>query len=152
MSMCSVITLALVPGKPFQRNLTDRIAYVGDMARKRGTGLTEEQAAHLAGVLRPYLDRYEGNGTRLARAMDVSQSQLSQLLSGRGRGAGVAVLCRIRQFTGISIDDILGLPALTAREDLHSQIRHAVKAELAELQRRKAPVPAKIRRVPREEA
>jgi hypothetical protein len=79
------------------------------VARKRDTGLTQEQAEHLATELKPFLDRFGGNQTRMAKAWGVSQPQLNQILNASGRGAGVAVLCRLRQATGRSIDDLLGL-------------------------------------------
>jgi hypothetical protein len=102
------------------------------MGRKPGTGLTDQQAKHLAAELRPFLDRFDGNQTRMAKAWDISQSQLSQLLGGRHKGAGVMVLCKLRAATGKSIDDLLGLPALGATLD--DRIRDAVTKALDELE------------------
>lgn len=81
------------------------------MGTKKESGLTDEQARHLAGVLRQHLERYE-SGVAMARAWGISQSQLSQLMGGHRKGAGIAVLCRIRRHTGMSIDSLLGLPPL----------------------------------------
>lgn len=98
------------------------------MGRKAGTGLTAEQAAHLAMRLKPFHERFDENGAAMARSWGVSQSQLAQILNGRGRGAGVAVLCRLRLHTGISIDDLLGLPRLGP--SLEDKIRATVTEEL----------------------
>lgn len=101
------------------------------MARQRGTGLTDDQAKRLADLLRPYRDeRFGGNATDMARAWGVSQSQLSQILSGRGRGAGVAVLIRLRAATGRTLDDLLGLPELGPTQE--DRIRAAVERALDE--------------------
>ncbi len=107
------------------------------MARKRGTGLTTEQAEHLAAELRVFLSRYENNATTMARAWGVSQPQLSQILSGRGRGAGVAVLCRLRMHSGRTIDDLLGLPPLGPTLD--DKIRAAVVKAVDDLETTKHP-------------
>lgn len=103
------------------------------MGRKRGTGLTDAQAEHLAKELKPFCDqRFDGNGTAMAKAWGIAQSQMSQILSGRGRGAGVAVLCRLRQATGKSIDELLGLPPLGP--SLDDRIRAAVSHAIDELE------------------
>jgi hypothetical protein len=77
--------------------------------------LTHQQAQHLASVVRPFVEQYVGSATAMARAWQLSQSQLSQILSARGRGAGLAVLCRIRLHTGMSLDELLGLPPVGRR-------------------------------------
>lgn len=78
-------------------------------------GLTDDEREHLATILRRVRDtRCEGNGTELARLIGVSQSQLSQILRGKKsqRSAGIPVLKRIRAFTGLTIDDLIGLRPL----------------------------------------
>ncbi len=102
------------------------------VGRKQGTGLTEQQARHLAEQLRPFHVRFEENGTAMAKAWGISQSQMAQLLTGRGRGAGVAVLCRLRMHTGLAIDELLGLPRLGP--SLDDKIRTALHDELGKLE------------------
>lgn len=113
------------------------------MSRKRGTGLTADQAKHLASEIKPHLERFDGNGTALAKAWGVSQSQLSQIINATGRGAGVSVLCRIRLATGRTIDDLLGLPALGPTID--DRIRRAVDKALDDLEKKKTQVRAKTK-------
>lgn len=86
------------------------------MAKKRATGrkraqagLTVAQAKALSKILKEHLPLFDDNHTIMARAWRISQPQLSQLISMKGRGAGVAVLCRIRAATRLSIDELLGL-------------------------------------------
>lgn len=103
------------------------------IGRRSGTGLSEQQAKHLAEVLRPFHAQFEGNATRMAKAWGISQPQLSQILMGRGRGAGVSVLCRLRTATGRSIDDLLGLPSLgpTLDDRIRVAVDDAVERALA---------------------
>jgi transcriptional regulator with XRE-family HTH domain len=106
----------------------------------RETGLTDEQKEHLCGVLRPIVnERFGGNATQAAKAMRLTQPQLSQILLGKksARSAGVSALVRIRAFVGMSLDDLLGLPPLrvvvepTAAGD---EFTSRYKAALAELE------------------
>jgi len=98
-------------------------------------GLEERYARHLAAVLRPIVEsRFGGNATAAARAMNVAQSHLAQILAAKGRGAGVNVLIRLRAFTGLTLDELLGLPALrgaTPETELERRIAARVLAELA---------------------
>lgn len=110
------------------------------MSRKRGSGLTPEQAKHLASEIKPHLDRFQGNGTALAKAWGVSQSQLSQIINATGRGAGVAVLTRIRLATGRTLDDLLGLPPLGPNID--DRIRKAVEKALDDIEKKRKTGPS----------
>jgi hypothetical protein len=101
--------------------------YDREMSRPRETGLTVTQAKHLAEELRQFLPRYR-NATEMARSWGISQSQMSQLLSGTNRGAGVAVLCRLRTHSGLTLDELLGLPPLGPSVD--DRIRRAVHEAL----------------------
>lgn len=122
------------------------------MGRKQGTGLTEEQAKHLAEELRPYLERFDDNATRMAKAWGVAQSQMSQILSGRGRGAGVAVLIRLRQATGRSLDELLGLKPLgpsiddRIRSAVDDALDRALEGRAAEMPAPAPPLPPPVRR------
>jgi transcriptional regulator with XRE-family HTH domain len=76
----------------------------------RSKALERRYAEHLASVLKPIVERDFENQTQAARAMGIAQSHLSQILM--GEGAGIAVLIRVRAFTGMSLDQLLGLPPL----------------------------------------
>lgn len=97
---------------------SDALNTVGAMPqREPEKGLTAEEKEHLAGVLRRLRDtRYDGNATEMAKALGIGQSQVSQILKGSrtDRSAGIPVLKRIRAFTGLTIDQLIGLPALEA--------------------------------------
>lgn len=105
--------------------------------KSRETGLTDEQKEHLRSVLQPIVnERFEGNATAAAKAMRLSQPQVSQILLGAksARSAGVSALVRIRAFLGMSVDDLLGLPPLHAQPDLADEFTRKYKAALAELE------------------
>jgi transcriptional regulator with XRE-family HTH domain len=110
-------------------------------------GLPLPQARHLANLLRPVVEkRFGGNETHAAKAMGVHQSQFNQILKAEGRGAGIAILMRIRKYMRMSIDELLGLepvraaaqPAATPALDA---IREAVRAELAAIRAEEARAP-----------
>ncbi len=113
------------------------------MAREKGTGLTDDQADHLAKVLAAFLPQFGNKQTVMARAWGISQPQLSQILMGAaGKGAGVAVLCRLRTHTQMSIDDLLGLPPLARdRAAFDDRIRASVEKALDDLGARPASRP-----------
>ncbi len=114
------------------------ICFVG---RKRGTGLTDEQAKALAKRLEPYFENYDRNQTSMAKAWGVSQSQLSQILSGKGRGAGVAVLVRIRQHTGLTLDELLGLAETSPVVDAGvERVVSAVEKAISEIAKERRPL------------
>jgi transcriptional regulator with XRE-family HTH domain len=103
----------------------------------RETGLTDEQKEHLCGVLRPIVnERFDGNATRAAKAMRLTQPQLSQILLGKksARSAGVSALVRIRAFVGMSLDDLLGLPPLRPATEAPDDYTTRYKAALSELE------------------
>jgi transcriptional regulator with XRE-family HTH domain len=103
----------------------------------RETGLTDEQKEHLCGVLRPIVnERFDGNATRAAKAMRLTQPQLSQILLGKksARSAGVSALVRIRAFVGMSLDDLLGLPPLRPATEAPDDYTTRYKAALSDLE------------------
>lgn len=74
----------------------------------RTKALERRYAEHLARELKRILDeRFGGNQTRASAAMGISQSHLSQILA--GDGAGIAVLIKVRAYTRVSLEDLLGL-------------------------------------------
>lgn len=62
--------------------------------------------------------RGEPNQTRAAKAMRIAQPTLSTLYR-RERGAGLDILIRIRDYAGVTLDDILGLPPAQGRRHRH---------------------------------
>ena len=103
----------------------------------RETGLTDEQKEHLRGILQPIVnERFGGNATRAAKAMRLTQPQVSQILLGKksARSAGVSALVRIRAFVGMSLDDLLGLPPLRPTTEAPDDYTLRYKAALADLE------------------
>jgi hypothetical protein len=80
------------------------------MPRNEGTGITGAQARRLAKLLVPFRARFDSD-REMAKAWGIAQNQVSGLLRARRR-CGLAVLCRIRKHTGLTIDDLLGLAPL----------------------------------------
>ena len=69
--------------------------------------LSREQNQAVRQQVRALLAQYHGNMTSLARALGVSQSQISQFLGGK-TGAGMKLLRGLSRRTLKSIDEILG--------------------------------------------
>lgn len=119
-------------------------------------------AAHLGSLLRAIIDRdFGGNGTAAARGLGLSQSHLNQIVNGTGSGPGLSTLIVLRAYTGLSIDQLLGLAPTTAQAqgprplDLDA-VRALVRDEIAALEktgpRAPDPRPAKPRKAPRSKA
>lgn len=101
------------------------------MAGGSASRLANEYQRHLARELQRIIDeRFDGHQTKAARAMGISQAHLSNLTSSHGRGPGIAVLVQIRQYTGRSIDALLGLPPLPDQE-LLERLRMSIELEAA---------------------
>lgn len=69
--------------------------------------MPQQQRVALARVLR-ILRRQFRTTTEMAEAWGINQPQLSQLMQGKDAGAGVSVLSRIREKSGVAIDTLLG--------------------------------------------
>lgn len=88
----------------------------------------------LARNLKAYIDANYGGVQRAAeRGMKISQSHLSSMLDpDRHRGIGLEVLLRLREVMRVSLDDLLGLPAIGApvpKNEIEAQVR-VVLAEI----------------------
>lgn len=115
--------------------------------------IDSKYAKHLVNLLEPIQrERFDDNQTAFARAVGVSQSQLSALMKRGGgeRSVGINVLLRLRDYLDMSIDDLLGLPPLrSARTRVapqpgatNEQLVAAVEAALVRLkQAPELPVP-----------
>lgn len=113
---------------------------------------------HYALEVRRVIDeRYEGNQTRAAKALDCSQSMLSNILNGT-RGPGLNQLMALRHLTGRSIDSLLGLPP-TEADGLISKLMETLRdraqidiivkeAAAKEAEQRAIDARAKIRALP----
>lgn len=107
----------------------------------RAKAIPRENAVHLAKVLRPYAEAYPSQ-TAAAKAWGIAQSHLSQILLAEGKGAGIAVLIRIRKALGITLDEMLGLPPIRVEKAPTShldEIRAALRAELEDMRRPSPP-------------
>lgn len=91
---------------------------------------------HFATELRRFSDAlYDGNDTRAAAALGISQAHFSHLVSAKSqgpgsRGPGLSVLLLMRQRTGRSIDELLGLPPPSA-DELMERLRASFELEIA---------------------
>lgn len=92
----------------------------------------EHVARELAKVVK---EQFEGNQTRAAKRLGLSQAHLSHLIAGQtGRGPGLTVLIRLREYTGRSIDSLLGLPPI-AGDELVERLRATLETEVARIRR-----------------
>ena len=75
--------------------------------------LDRKYVDHVASILRPVLEeKFDGNHTAMAKALKVSQPQLSSVLKRGGgeRGAGIVFLLAVREYLGDkTLDELLGL-------------------------------------------
>jgi len=83
---------------------------------------------------------FRGSQSAAARRIGLSQSHMSALVSGTERGVGVAALLRLREYTGLTLDELLGLGPPPPRAEpepvpdpLESRIRDLLRAELRRL-------------------
>jgi transcriptional regulator with XRE-family HTH domain len=82
------------------------------MGATGGKSLSLEQNENLRRALKRLVDEeFEGIATRAAKALGVSQPLISGILDG-SKGAGPKVIQAIADYTGRSIDDLYGRPAL----------------------------------------
>jgi len=72
--------------------------------------------------------KFGNNQTRAAKALDCSQSHISAMVTGV-RGPGLNTLLALRDYTGRSIDDLLGLDT-TPGDALVRELRETVEAHL----------------------
>jgi transcriptional regulator with XRE-family HTH domain len=118
---------------------------------KRSKRLQRRHLDHLALILRPIVaDKFEGKGARFARAIGVSQSQISQILRGGNadRGVGLPVLIAIQDYLrkeglSYSIDELLDLNTVSDRtgESREVQRLRAVVEQMTHVLERIAPPP-----------
>jgi transcriptional regulator with XRE-family HTH domain len=77
------------------------------MAAPKGKAAGSEEAGRVRAIVRELCEsRYDGNRTRAAEALHVSQPTLSELLNGKA-GPGFQLLERLRELTGKCIDEML---------------------------------------------
>lgn len=95
------------------------------MAKTRTKSVPEPVASAFREQLRLYVEReHDGNQSSAARALGFTQSHVSSLMSG-SRKIGLPILLHLRERTGRSIDEWLGLaPSMDA-------VRAVIREELA---------------------
>lgn len=94
---------------------------------------------HLAREVKRIVDADFGGVQRAAeKRLRISQSHLSQLIRGEhgARGPGLQVLLKLREYSGKSIDELLGLPPLKSETEQPS----SVEDRIAQLEERLARV------------
>jgi transcriptional regulator with XRE-family HTH domain len=106
-------------------------------------GLPPAMAAHLARVVRAEIAaRYPTSAdgkpvaqSVVAKAIGITQPTLSELLGLRG-GVGVTALLALRDWLGMPIDEMLGLPPIAGRDSASSvdALRLELMAKMAELE------------------
>jgi len=74
--------------------------------------LPREQCEHFASILRGLVEaEFAGVQAHAAKALGWSCAHMSNLLQGEpARGPGMHCLIAVRNYTGLSIDALLGLP------------------------------------------
>lgn len=119
--------------------------------------LSVEQAAHLARIVGAMLEAEKAHApegervsqAQIAKRIGISQSHLSQLARpDRARNAGIYTLTKLRDYLGMTIDDLIGLPPLkrtggiigatdqwvaanaSAQSDLITRIREMLREEV----------------------
>lgn len=89
----------------------------------------EHFARELARIVR---DEYDNNQTRAAKALGLSQAHISSLSNASSRGPGLSALLVMRDKTGQSIDELLGLPP-PPQGALEMRMRASLDFEVARL-------------------
>lgn len=89
---------------------------MGSADGTRGRAIDARYRTHLASTLRRIIDTdFGGNQTAAGKEMHISQGQISQMLMGpRGiKGVGLGSLLRLREYSGMSLDELLGLEPIS---------------------------------------
>ncbi len=112
-----------------------------DMAtQKRSKKLPQPNFTHLSNLLREICDReFDGNGTKFAAAVGISQSHMSQILRGvkSDRGPGISTLIAVSDYLKQrgrphTFEAMLGLePAVAAQAQRAGEERASLEREKA---------------------
>lgn len=89
-------------------------------AVQHNKALSPEQNDHIRGVLEKIIEEHDGVVSRAAKVLGVSHSLLFEIRDGR-RGAGTKVLTALAQYTGRSIDDLMGRPPVVREPSEHHE-------------------------------
>ncbi len=82
---------------------------------KMSKGVTPDQARHLARILLPILYRNLGRDTssrEMYAKTGIPAAVIDALKKGSNKGLGLGTLVRIRDYSGVSIDELVGLTPL----------------------------------------
>lgn len=101
------------------------------MSTQQGKALPGEQNERLREVVRNLVAlEFQGNASKAAKAIGVSQSLLSEFLGG-GRGAGTKLVNALAAHTGRSIDDLYGRRVVRVPDDARAYQRLGDHPEFA---------------------
>lgn len=73
-----------------------------------GRTLSKKQCKALAYHLRCFVETERMTQVELAHKLRVTQSMVSKVLSGEDASPSIGLLCRIREETGLTLDELLG--------------------------------------------
>lgn len=84
-------------------------------------------------VRRVLVDDFGNSQTAMARRLGVSQSHISHVAKGEERGPGLVLLLALRDWTGLSVDELMALPPPRKPpdvEDIEARVDAALGASI----------------------
>ena len=99
--------------------MADTLAHVADETERGAKSLGEPYRGNLARKLKALRKERDISQQAFADSVGLSQSQLSSIERGTG-SAGINTLIKMRGILAVSIDELLGLPALARTQARHT--------------------------------
>lgn len=120
-----------------------RVVTLPCVASKQTKKIPEKPRLAFARELQRLIDaKYEGNQTKAAKALHVTQGHISALIRG-DRGPGLNVLLLMRLETGKTIDEILGFAA-SPESELQQRLVATVELDVARIRAENREMNAKL--------